>query len=168
LIKKDHVERTIYFDPGHPEYVPIWNPLKRSPGQDLSRTADDLVAAIKNVVSGWGDRLEHLLRHGLYALLQLPESTLLDLSNLLRRGTDESKRLQKEILKTIDNETALEFWKNDFNRYSTEALDPPKHKLSKLLVCGTVSLMLSQPENLIDFRRIMDEGKILLVWCEIL
>jgi hypothetical protein len=37
------------------------------------------------------------------------------------------------------------------------------HKLSKLLVAGTVSRMLSQPENLIDFRRIMDEGMILLV-----
>jgi hypothetical protein len=163
LIKEEHVERTIYFDPGDPAYVPIWNPLKRSAGQDLSRTADDLVAAIKSVVTGWGDRMEHLLRHGLYALLQLPNSTLLDLSNLLRRKTDESERLRKEILDVVDNQTAYLFWKNDFHRYSNEALDPPKHKLSKLLVAGTVSLMLSQPESLIDFRRVMDEGKILLV-----
>jgi len=99
-----------------------------------------------------GDRLEHLLRHGLYALLQLPNSTLLDLSDLLRRKTDESARLRKEILEVVDNQTARQFWKNDFDRYSNEALGPPKHKLSKLLVSGTVSLMLSQPENLIDFR----------------
>ena len=163
LIKKEHVEKTIYFDPGDPDFVSSWNPLKRSPGQDVSRTADNLVAAIKSVVTGWGDRLEHLLRHGLYALLQLPNSTLLDLSDLLRRKTDESARLRKEILEVVDNQTARQFWKNDFDRYSNEALGPPKHKLSKLLVSGTVSLMLSQPENLIDFRRIMDEGMILLV-----
>lgn len=163
LIKEKHVERTIYFDPGDPNHVPIWNPLKKSAGQDLSRTADDLVAAIKSVVTGWGDRMEHLLRHGLYALLQLSDSTLLDLSNLLRRKTDESERLRKEILDVVDNQTAYLFWKNDFNRYSNEALDPPKHKLSKLLVAGTVSLMLSQPESLIDFRQAMDEGKVLLV-----
>ena len=60
-------------------------------------------------------------------------------------------------------QTAYQFWKNDFDRYSNEALDPPKHKLSKLLVSGTVSLMLSQPENLIDFRQIMDNKMILLV-----
>ena len=51
LIKEGHIEKTIYFDPGDPEYVPLWNPLKISPGQDISRTADDLVAAIKSVVN---------------------------------------------------------------------------------------------------------------------
>ena len=162
MMKEEHVEKTIYFDPGHSEYVPLWNPLKRNHGQDISRTADDLVGAIKSVVSGWGDRMEHLLRHGFYALLQLPNSTFFDLSNLLRRKTEDSDRLRKEILKVVDNQTAYQFWKNDFDRYSNEALDPPKHKLSKLLVSGTVSLMLSQPESLIDFRQIMDNGMILL------
>jgi len=138
-------------------------PSQENLGQSLSRTADDLVAAIKSVVTGWGDRLEHLLRNGLFALLQLPNSTLLDLSNLLRRGTDESDRIQQEILEVVVNETAYQFWKKDFGTYSTEALDPPKHKLSKLLLTDTVSLMLSQPECLIDFRQIMDEGKILLI-----
>jgi len=162
-IKEEHVERTIYFDPGERGHVPLWNPLKRNSSQSLSRTADDLVAAIKSVVTGWGDRLEHLLRNGIFALLQLPGSTLLDLSNLLRRGTHESDRLKQAILEVVDNETAHQFWKNDFDHYSTEALDPPKHKLSKLLLSDTVSLMLSQPENLIDFRRIMDQGEILLI-----
>ena len=164
MIGEKYVEKTIYLDPGNPEWVPIWNPMKKTPDQSLSRTAEDLVAAIKSVVTGWGDRLEHLLRHGFYALLQLPESTLLDLSNLLRHKTDDSRRLREEILEVIDNETARRFWKYDFDRYSNEALDPPKHKLSKLLVSDdTVSLMLSQPDNLIDFRKIMDEGMILLV-----
>ena len=163
MIKGKHIEKTIYFDPGDPDFVPLWNPLKRNPGQDVSRTADNLVAAIKSVVTGWGDRLEHLLRHGLYALLQLPNSTLLDLSDLLRRKTENSERIRRQILEVVDNQTARQFWKNDFDRYSNEALDPPKHKLSKLLVSGNISLMLAQPENLIDFRRIMDEGMVLLV-----
>jgi hypothetical protein len=163
LIGKKHIEKTIYFDPGHPDYVPLWNPLHRCHGQSISRTADDLVAAIKNVVSGWGDRMEHLLRNGFFALLQLPGSTLLDLSNLLRRKTTESDNLRKEILEVVDNVTAHRFWKHDFERYSNEALDPPKHKLSKLLVSETVALMLSQPENRIDFRKIMDDGKIILI-----
>lgn len=47
--------------------------------------------------------------------------------------------------------------------YDRAAFDPPKHKLSKLLVSGTTSLMLSQPENRIDLRTIMDQGHALLV-----
>lgn len=163
LIKEEDIERTIYFDPGFSDYVPIWNLLKTRPGQDISRTADDVIAALKKVVTGWGDRMEHLLKHGIYGLLHLPNSTLLDLSNLLRGKSKESERLQKEIVKVVDNKSALEFWKQDFNRYSNEALGPPKHKLSKLLVSGNLSLMFSQPESLIDFRQIMDEGKILLI-----
>jgi hypothetical protein len=88
---------------------------------------------------------------------------LLDLSDLLRRKTDNSNRIRKKILGVVDNRTAHQFWENDFDRYSNEALDPPKHKLSKLLVSGTVSLMLSQPENRIELRKIMDEGMVLLV-----
>jgi len=163
MIREEHLEKTIYFDPGDPNYVPLWNPLKRSHGQDISRTADDLVGAIKSVVTGWGDRMEHLLRNGFFALLQLPNSTLLDLYNLLRKKADESNSLRKEILEVVDNQAVYQFWKEDFDRYSAEALGPPKHKLSKLLVSGTVSLMLSQPANLIDFRQIMDKGMILLV-----
>ena len=163
LIEHEYIEKTIYFDPGNPDYVPMWNPLKITYGQDISRTADDLVAAIKTVVTGWGDRLEHLLRHGLLGLLHLPASTLLDLSNLLRKGSDESNRLRKEILEVVENPTAQLFWKNDFDRYSNEAFDPPKHKLSKLLLARNVALMLSQPESLFNFRQIMDEGMILLV-----
>lgn len=162
-IKREHVERTIYFDPALSGYVPLWNPLWRKPGQGVSRVADNLVAAIKTVVTGWGDRLETLLRQGIYALLQLPNSTLLDLSNLLRRGSEESELLQKLILESLDNVTARGFWKYDFRKYPNEALDPPKHKLSKLLLSDRVALMLSQPENLINFRGIMDDGKILLI-----
>jgi hypothetical protein len=163
LIPKKHIQKTILFDPGNPEYVLIWNIFKNLYGQDISRTADDLVAALKKIVTGWGDRLEHLMRHGFNGLLRLSDSTLLDMSNLLSPKSSESERLRKEILKVMDNPTAIQFWKNDFKQYSNEALGPPKHKLSKLLVSDNLWPMFSQTDNFIDFRQIMDQGNILLV-----
>jgi hypothetical protein len=115
------------------------------------------------VVTGWGIAWSTCSETAFSHCFNSLNSTLLDLSNLLRRGTAESDRIRKEIMEIVDNETSFQFWKKDFDHYSREALDPPKHKLSKLLLSDTVSLMLSQPENLIDFRRIMDEGKILLI-----
>jgi len=163
LIPEQHVERIIFFDPGDPDWVPLWNSLSLSPGQDISRTADDLVAGIKSIVYGWGDCLEHLLRHGFFALLHLPDSTLLDLSDLLRRKSEESDRLRKIIIESLDNLSAQGFWRDSFHRYDKAAFGPPQHKLSKLLVSGTTSLMLSQSENRIDLRNIMDTGQALLV-----
>lgn len=163
LIPEKHVDKTIFLFPGDQEWVPLWNPIHVLPNQDISRTADNIVAAIKDIVQGWGDRLENLLRHAIYALLRVPGTSLLDVSQLLRKNSKESNRLIKEIEKVVDNETSRIFWQHDFPKYSAQDLSPPQHKLSKLLMAGTVALMLSQPENRINFRQIMDTGQILLV-----
>jgi len=163
LIPKDCLDRTIHLRWDDPYWVPLWNPLYTLPNQDLARTADEIVSAIKSIVQGWGDRLENILRHAVYALLHLKGSTLQDVSNILRKKSDESLKLIEKILELVDNETARQFWKYDFNKYNNQDLSPPQHKLSKLLLSGNVSLMLSQPESRINFREIMDTGKILLV-----
>ncbi len=163
LLPERDIARTIYLDPGDSNWVPIWNPLQRISGQDLGRTADDLVGAFKSFVTGWGDRLEHLLRHTFYGLLHLPGSTLLDASNLLRNQSEESEHIRKQILQVVDNPVARPFWLHDLQKYGKDDLGPPKNKLSKLLVSDTVSLMLSQPDSAFHLRQVIDDGMILLV-----
>ncbi|NQU74928.1 MAG: type IV secretion system DNA-binding domain-containing protein [Planctomycetes bacterium] len=163
LIPPEHADRVIYIEPSDPDWVPIWNPLSCGQGMSKARIADELVRAFKSVVSGWGDRLEHLLRHSFFALLHLPHSNLLDVSNILRQKSDESHQLRAQLLKVLDNEVAKLFWREDFGRYSSADLFPPQHKLSKLLAGETVSLMLSQSDSFFNLRDIMDTGKILLV-----
>ena len=162
LIPEEYVEKTMYFDPGDLDWVPIWNPMQKIPGQDIGRMADNLVGVLKSFVTGWGDRMEHILRHSIFALLHLSGSTLLDIADILRRSSKESEINRKLILEVIQNEEARRFWQHDFTRYRSDEVGPPKHKLSKLLVSGTVSLMLSQPNSSFNFRRIMDEGMIFL------
>lgn len=162
LIPEDYIDRVIYFDPSDPDWVPLWNPMQKAPGQDIGRMADDLVGVLKSFVTGWGDRMEHILRHSIYALLHLSGSTLLDIADILRRGSRESETTRKLILEVIQNEEARKFWQHDFTLYRPDEFAPAKHKLSKLLVGGTVSLMLSQPKSSFNFRRIMDDGKIFL------
>ena len=165
LIPERFIHKTIYFNPGDPEWIPLWNPLERIPGQDIGRTADDLVQAIQSFVAkkGWGDRLEHLLRNIIFSMIHLGNGTFLDISNLMRNKSDESETLRKKILEVIDNETVRQFWMHDYKKYGKDDFGPPKNKLSKLLVSDSVSLMLSQPESRFNFRTIMDEGMILLV-----
>ena len=165
LIPERHVERTIYFNPGDPDWVPLWNPLKKIIGQDVGRTTNDIVKAIESFVAkgGWGDRLENILRNIIYALVELSSGTLLHVSNLLRNKSDHSKMMRREILQNIDNETVRQFWLHDYEKYGKSEMSPPTNKLSKLLVSGNASLMLSQPENRFNFKRIMDQGMIFMV-----
>ena len=94
LLPAEHPERVIYINPGDPVWVPLWNPFRCLSPLGLPRLADDLVGAFKNLVQGWGDRMEHLLRQAILALLHLPGSSLFDVSNILRPKSEESRHLR--------------------------------------------------------------------------
>jgi len=167
-IPREHVSRVIYANPGDPKHVLIWNPLKPPapdtvPGLSIGRIADDIVKAFKSFVDGWGDRLEHLLRNSISAVMRLPNGTLRDVADLLRRQSSASERLQQAILERLDDVFDRQFWIEDFPGYNRADIHPPQHKLSKLLACEPVRRMLSQPDSLFNLREVMDSGKILLV-----
>jgi hypothetical protein len=64
----------------------------------------------------------------------------------------------------VDNEVARMFWMRDYQGYRRDDFAPPLHKLSKLLTSDeTVSLMLTQPDNQINFDEIMETNQILLL-----
>ena len=165
LIPSKHADRVIYVDPGDPDHILLWNPLSQpAKGRiDRGRVADDIVSAFKSFVSGWGDRLGHLLRHATEGVMHLPQGSLFDVSNLLRKGSEEHKTLREQILGLTENEASRLFWGEDFKKYTNADLSPPQHKLSKLLASSSVSLMLSQPDSAFTLREIMDTGQILLV-----
>ena len=163
VIPEKDIPRVVYVNPGDPEWVPIWNPLQCQTPYGPGRIADDLVSAFKSFITGWGHRLEHILRNAFLGALHLPRASLLDAFDLLRQKSDESKRLRAIVAKSVDDETLKRFWQHDFDRYGAADVAPAHHKLGKLLTSGTVSLMLSQSESLFDLRDIMDSGKILLV-----
>jgi len=162
LIPKDCIEKVIYLDFSDPNWIPIWNPIRCPAGGDIARITRDFIGILKSFITGWGDRMEHLLSHSIYGLMHLPGSSLLDVANILRFG-NESKDLIRSILQVTDTQESRQFWLNDFKGYSAADLGPPKHKLSKFLLGGPVSYMLSQPDSSFDFRHIMDSGMILIV-----
>lgn len=163
LIQEGHADRTIYFDPGHPGWVPLWNPLLLTDGQDSGRVADGLVGALKSVMDGWGDRLGHLLRNTFSALLEVPEATLFDATELLRKDSAQGKDMRKRILATVRNEHTRRFWIDQFPRYTNADLAPPQHKLGQLFASLPVARMLAQPTSAIDLHRIVNDQQILLV-----
>lgn len=163
-IKPTHRQKVIYFNPGDPERVPLWNPLRLPPGGDLYRLADDIVAAIKRISEGWGDRLEHIMRCAVIGVMHLPSPCFMDLYNLLRRDSEESKLLRNRIVDTVPDEVVRNFFREDYlKEYVKTDLQSPKHKLSKLVSAGSLSLMLSQPESLIDIPSAMDEAQHMFV-----
>src|SRR6266571_4263123 len=62
---------------------------------------------------------------------------------------------------------ARAFWRNEWDsyepRFRTEAIAPILNKLGKVLADNRLRNIVAQPKSTIDLRRIMDEGRILIV-----
>src|SRR5206468_1216423 len=57
----------------------------------------------------WGPRLEHILRNGILALLEVPGSTLLTLLRLLSDG-----RFRQQIAARLADPVVRNFWQREF------------------------------------------------------
>ncbi len=162
LIPEEAVERVIYFNPADPDWVPLWNPMLKIPGQNIGRITGDLIGVLKSLVTAWGDRMENLFRQSMLGLFSLQGTCLRDVYDILCNSED-GKEIRKLVLEAAQDDVVRQFFKNEINSYRPDELGPPKNKLSKLLLSHTtVSLMLSQPSSRFNFHRIMDNGMILL------
>jgi hypothetical protein len=160
-IPPDCADKVIYFSPGRADFVPIWNPLNCG-RIARDRIALDITDSFKSFVSGWGHRLEHILRQAILGVLHLPGGSFMDVCNVLRRKSPESRQILSQILETADNPMVKNFWKHDFPSYSSSDIQPVHHKLSALMTELAVQLMLSQKYSSFDLTDVMKTGRILL------
>ena len=110
----------------------------------------------------WGIRMEHIFRNALLALLDQPQATLPDILRLLA-----DKKFRKEAIRHIKNPQVREFWEQEYEKYTdrmrSDGIAPIQNKIGAFLANPTLHRILTAPEKPINIRRIMDEGKILLV-----
>ena len=162
-IPKKRIKDVIYFNPGDLEYPIAFNPLERVPYDYHHLVVSNIISVFKKIWSEfWGPRLEHILRHSLFTLLEYPGSTLLDLPRLL---TD--KEFRKGVLDHITHKQVRDFWLYEFDKYSvwlkSEAISPILNKMGQFLTSLPLRNIVGQRENTFNMRNLMDEGKILIV-----
>lgn len=140
-----------------------FNPLAGiAPGQEALAVAE-LVEVFRKIWSDdWGPRLEHLLRNVLFTLIETPDSTLADIQPLL---TDKEHR--RTIVSGVKNPEVKEFWQSEFAQYSgpfrAVVIAPLQNKLGAFLTDPTLRAILTAKESSFDLRRVIDDGKTLLV-----
>ena len=162
FIPEKRIQDVIYFNPSDLEYPIAFNPLEKVSFDYHHLVVSNIISVFKKIWSEfWGPRLEHILRHSLFTLLEYPGSTLLNLPKLL---TD--KDFRKEVLKYVTNQQVREFWLNEFEKYSvwlkSEAVSPILNKLGQFLTNLPLRNIVGQKENTFNLRELMDEGKILI------
>jgi Type IV secretory pathway, VirD4 components len=140
-----------------------YNPLRRVRDDKIPLAASGILDAMRKLwPDAWGVRMEHVLRNSLYALLEQNGATLPD---ILRLYSD--KAFRRSIVRTIRNAPVRRFWTEEFaaypDRMRLEAVAPIQNKLGALLTDPRLYRILVAPKSPLSFRRIMDQGEVVIV-----
>lgn len=155
-------KRLIYLDPARTDYLIPANILKNQSATPYE-IAENVVEAFRRV---WPDtlaeapRFAQILRNGVLVLIACGLS-LLELEPLLTDGN-----VRKRLLAHVKDPLVVSFFENQYNRWGREQpifVSPVLNKTSAFLFKPQVRCMLGAEENKLNFRAIMDEGKVLVV-----
>lgn len=163
LVPEERKGDLIYFNIPDPACPYGFNPLRDVPPERRSLAASGILEAFQKIwVTTWGPRLEHILRNTLLTLLEQPNAHLGDVTRLF---TDDLYR--REAAARVSNAQVRKFWTLEFEtytpRYRVEAVSPIQNKVGAFLADPIVHRITTQGKENLDMRRILDEGKILLV-----
>ncbi|MDO5451731.1 MAG: type IV secretion system DNA-binding domain-containing protein, partial [Candidatus Saccharibacteria bacterium] len=163
FIPESRARDVVYFNPADTAFPVAFNPLEITDPARKPNICSEVIGVLKRMFGdSWGPRLEHILRYTLLALLDRPSATLLDISRLL---TD--KDFRKETLDYCQDVTVLQFWKHEFGQWNekqvNESIAPVLNKVGAFTANPIIRNIIGQPKSSFDIRKIMDEGKILVV-----
>jgi hypothetical protein len=155
-------QRLIYLDPARQDYLIPWNIL-RNPASTPYEIAENIVEAFRRV---WPDtlaeapRFAQILRNAVLVLIS-SGLTLLELEPLL---TD--REFRRRLLANVKDPLVTSFFAHQFERWGREQaifVASVLNKTSAFLFKPQVRGMLGANENCLNFRQMMDEGKVFVV-----
>ena len=162
IVPPSRTNDVILFDPSDTAFPIAFNLLRGRSGYDRSLIASSVLVAFKKIwADSWGPRLEHFLRNALLALLEIPDTSLLQIPRLF---TDA--KFRSDIASRLTDPVVRDFWTREFAslppKLQSEASAPVLNKAGAFLVSPILRNVLGQPANRLDLRRVMDSGSILL------
>lgn len=160
----DHrIEDVVVFDPADRGFPVAFNLLENVDDDFKGMVASGFVGIFKKIFgNSWGPRLEHILRNTVLALLDYPNSTMLDIPKMLTET-----RFREKVVEFITDPVIKDFWQLEFAQYDskfrTEAVSPILNKVGQFLATATIRNIVGQPQSTINIREIMDSRKIMVV-----
>lgn len=163
FIPSSRLQDVVYFNPADTDFPLGFNPLEVTDPNRKTNISSEVIGVMKRMFGqSWGPRLEYILRYTILALLDRPETTLLDVTRML---TD--KAFRAETLGYCTDTVVAQFWNVEFaswnDKFVTEAISPVLNKIGAFTANPIIRNIIGQPRSTFNIRQIMDEGKILIV-----
>ncbi|MDO8482113.1 MAG: type IV secretion system DNA-binding domain-containing protein [bacterium] len=163
FVPHDRVKDVVYFAPFDTEN-PIGFNVMEDVGYDKRHlVVSGLMGALKRIwVDAWSARMEYILQNTLLALLEYPDSTLLDVNRMLT-----NKTFRQDVVTKISDPVVRSFWTEEFaaftDTYTREATPAIQNKIGQFTANPLIRNIVGQARSTFDLRKMMDEKKIFIV-----
>ena len=162
-IPKDRINDVVYINPADQEYPIAFNPLEVTDSTSKGQICSELVGVLKRMFGdSWGPRLEYILRYTILALLDHPNATMLDITKMLT-----NKQFREKVLSNCTDPVVQTFWHTEFaswnEKFASEAVAPVLNKVGAFTANPVIRNIIGQPKATFNIRKLMDDGKILIV-----
>lgn len=163
FIPSQRINDVIYFNPADVAFPMGFNILETDSEEQKPLIASGLMGVFKKIWPDvWSPRMEYILMNCVLALLDYPGATLLGINRLL-----VDKEYRARVVAKIRDPIVKTFWIAEFTswseKYATEAIAPVQNKVGQFLSSSVIRNIVAQVKSTLNLRRIMDDGKILVV-----
>ncbi len=163
FIPPERINDVVIFDPSDSEYPIGFNLLENVNPEMKTLVVSGLIGIFQKIWGfSWGPRLEYILRNAIMALMDYPNSTLID---ILRMISDN--QFQRKVIEHVKDPVVKEFWTKEFAGYNdrlrTEAISPIQNKVGQFVSSPVIRNIIGQPKSTINLDDIINNNKILLV-----
>lgn len=155
---ESRVGDVILLDPAGEEAPVGFNILKAHSSVEKALLSSDLTALFRRLASSWGDQMNAVLANAVLAFLESTQGgTLTDLRRFLVEDD-----FRASFLRTVVDPEVTFFWEKEFPMLGGKPQAPILTRLDAFLRPKPIRAMVGTKSNGIDFRAVMDGGKILL------
>jgi len=167
LIPPDRAEDVIYFNPSDTERPMGMNLLEARTEDEKHFAATSVINLMYKLFDPYktgivGPRFEHGVRNAMLTAMSVPGNTFVEVMRIM---TDA--RYVQELLPHVDDPIVRRYWTDQIAQTSdfhkSEVLDYTVSKFGRFVTNKLIRNIIGQSQSSYDMRKVMDEGKILLI-----
>lgn len=163
FVPRERIKDVLYFAPFDTDYPVGFNVMEDVGYDKRHLVVSGLMGAFRRIwVDAWSARMEYILQNTLLALLEYPDSTLLDVNRMLT-----NKAFRAAVIERITDPIVKAFWAEEFasytDSYTREATPAIQNKVGQFVANPLIRNIVGQPRSTFDLRKMMDEKKIFIV-----
>jgi len=162
-VPKERIKDVIYFAPFDLEHPISFNVMEDVGYDKRHLVVSGLMATFKKIwQDAWSARMEYILSNTLLALLEYPDSTLLEVNKMLA-----DKDFRNKVVANVTDPAVKSFWVDEFakytDRFAAEATPAIQNKIGQFTSNPLIRNIIGQPKSSFDLRQVMDEKKIVII-----